>query len=300
MPIYEYLHLNAGMSEMNVIGLDDLVRKVGDLKVLPFVARKLLETLGDENSTIDDLSTIIEKDQTIAARVLKISNSALYGLRHEVTSIHQAVLVLGFKTIRSVVLSASTRALYKNFGMKEKIIWDHSIGAGIAARIISENSGSDVQEMAFVGGLMHDLGKVVMNNETPEVFGEVLMNIYNEGTGSIEAEESVFGYNHARVGSLVAEKWGFPETLVNVIANHHLNVFGTKSSEESAEDDILACVHLADNVCKYLGIGYRSPDENVDLAGLSSAVRLRIAENNLVEMIERIKTTYDSEKSVFD
>jgi putative nucleotidyltransferase with HDIG domain len=285
------------MIDMNVISLDNLVRKVGDLKVLPFVARKLLETLGDENADIEDLSSIIEKDQTIAARVLKISNSALYGLRHEVTSIHQAVLVLGFKTIRSVVLSASTRSLYKNFGMKEKIIWDHSVGAGIAARIIAEKSDPDSQEMAFVGGLMHDLGKVVMNNETPDLFGEVLMNIYNDGVDSIEAEESVYGYNHARIGALVAQKWGFPDALVKIIANHHLQ---TGTTESLLEDNVLACVHLADNACKFLGIGYRSPDKSIVLDELPSAVHLQISGSALEETIEKIRTTYESEKSVFD
>jgi len=128
-------------NKVSIISKEDLINKVGDLKVLPFVARKVLETLNDESCTIDDLSGIIEKDQTIAARVLKISNSALYGLRHEVTGLHQAILILGFKTIRSLVLSISTRALYKNFGMKEKILWDHSVGAAIAAKMISAGYG---------------------------------------------------------------------------------------------------------------------------------------------------------------
>ena len=115
-----------------------LIKNAGDLKVLPFVARKVLDTVGDERSSVSDLSDVIEKDQTISARVLKISNSALYGLRQEVTSVHHALLLLGFKTIRSLVLSVSTKSLYKQFGMKEKIIWDHSVGAAIASKVVAE------------------------------------------------------------------------------------------------------------------------------------------------------------------
>ncbi len=89
---------------MDIPSKEDIIRKAGDLKVLPFVARKVLDTIGNENFSINDLSNIIEKDQAIAARILKISNSAFYGLRHEVIGINQAILILGVKTIRSLAL----------------------------------------------------------------------------------------------------------------------------------------------------------------------------------------------------
>jgi putative nucleotidyltransferase with HDIG domain len=278
---------------MNIPSKDEIIKKAGDLKVLPFVARKLLETLGDENATIADLGEIIEKDQTISARVLKISNSALYGLRHEVTSINQAILILGFKTIRSIVISASTKSLYKNFGMKEKIIWEHSIGAGIGAKIISRGMGSDIEEIAFVGGLMHDLGKVILNNETPEQFSEVIMTIYNDGVDSIQAEEDMYGYNHAEIGAGVAEKWGFPEVLVNIIRNHHLN-------SPDGIDKALACVNLADWICKVAGIGYRQEQEGLSLEDLPSARYLNIDKKKMEALISEIKETFQNEKSVFE
>ena len=239
---------------MDIPTKEILIKNAGDLKVLPFVARKVLDTVGDERSSINDLSDVIEKDQTITARVLKISNSALYGLRYEVTSVHHALLLLGFKTIRSLVLSVSTKSLYKQFGMKEKIIWDHSVGAAIAAKLLSEGLGSEVEEIAFIGGLMHDIGKVVLNNETPEVFAEVMMKIYNEGANSIEAEEEMYHYNHSEIGARVSEKWGFPARLIKVIANHHLNNRGLEDIQESADAKAIACVNLADNVCRVLGM----------------------------------------------
>ena len=284
---------------MGVISKEDLINKVGDPKVLPFVARKILETLNDEDCTINDLSAIIEKDQAIAARVLKISNSALYGLRHEVASLRQAIVILGLRTIRSLVLSVSTRALYKNFGMKEKILWDHSVGAAIASKMISAGFGAEVGEVSFIGGLMHDFGKTVMNNESPDLFGEVMMNVYNEENDSITAEEEMYGFNHAEIGARVIEKWGFNFLLVKILEKHHLMNIKLEDIDNPTVAKIVA-VNLADHMCKYLGIGYRNPNETIHLHELPSAVFLKFGKNALDRLAVNIQETYNREKSVFD
>ena len=284
---------------MNIPAKDEVINKVGDLKVLPFVARKLLETISNDKVSISDLNDIIEKDQTITARVLKISNSALYGLRQEVTSLQQAIMILGFKTIRSLVLSISTKSLYKKFGITEQMMWDHSIGAAIAAKLISADLGRELGDIAFTGGLMHDLGKVIMNNETPEAFTEVMMNMYNEGIDSITAEEDVYGYNHSEIGSTVISRWGLSGVLVEILGKHHLNNCSLDDIEESLVAKGVACVNLADNICRALGIGYREPDKAILLHELPSAVFLDMNKNTLANLIEEISETYNREKSIF-
>ncbi|MBC8414149.1 MAG: HDOD domain-containing protein [Nitrospira sp.] len=284
---------------MDIPEKNELINKAGDLKVLPFVARKLLSTISEENVSINDISDIIEKDQTIAARVLKISNSALYGLRHEITSLNQALMVLGLKTVRSLVLSISTRSLYKNFGMKEQIIWDHSVGAGISAKLISAHLGSEVADVAFIGGLMHDLGKVVMNNETPDAYTEVIMRSYNDETDSMSAETEVYGYNHTEIGAGVTEKWGFSPMLINILKNHHLQNVTLESFDNPISAKSVACVNLADFVCKKLGIGYRNKDENLHLHKLPSAVYLGFQESKMDQLLADIEETYENEKSIF-
>ena len=284
---------------MNIPAKDDVIKKVGDLKVLPFVARKLLETISNDKVSISDLNDMIEKDQTITARVLKISNSALYGLRHEVTSLQQAIMILGFKTIRSLVLSISTKSLYKQFGITEQMMWDHSIGAAIAAKVISADLGRELGDIAFTGGLMHDLGKVIMNNETPEAFAEVMMNMYNEGISSIIAEEEIYGYNHSEIGSKVIAKWGLSVALVEILAKHHLNNCSLDDIKDPVVAKGLSCVHLADNICRALGIGYKEPDETLLLHELPSAVFLNMNEAALAKLAEEIRETYNREKSIF-
>lgn len=285
---------------MSVISKNDLINKAGDLKVLPFVARKALEILNDENSSIEDLGSVVEKDQTIAARILKIANSALYGLRQEVSSLQHAMLILGFKTLRSLVLTATTRSLYKKFGMTEKIIWDHSVGAAIASKLISRGLGSDVEDTAFIGGLMHDLGKVIMNNEMPEVYSQVMMKMYNEGVDSLTAERDICGFDHTEIGAGVTEKWKFSAPLVMLLKEHHLNNLKLEAISDLPTAKSIACVNLADHVCKVLGIGHREPDKSLVLQDLPSAIYLKLNKDKLDNLISAISETYTSEKSVFD
>lgn len=284
---------------MDVITKEKLISRAGDLKVLPFVARKMLDTIGREMVSISDLGEIIEKDQTISARILKISNSPFYGLRQEVTSINQAILILGLRTIRSLVLSVSTRAIYKKFGITEQKIWEHSVGAAIAAKIISAEFGDELVEVAFTGGLMHDLGKVVMNNETPEAFAEVMMRTYNEDLDSISAETDVYGYDHSEIGAKVAEKWGLSNVLVEIIKKHHLDKYTLADVSESLVAKSIACVHLADNICKVLGIGYRESDDSIALDKLPSAVYLGIGVDKIGPLVKEIEKAYQNEKSAF-
>ncbi len=208
-------------------------------------------------------------------------------------------MILGLKTIRSLVLSLSTRSLYKKFGMTEQKMWDHSVGTATAARILSTGLGSEVGDIAFIGGLMHDLGKVVLNNETPELFTEVMMKTYNEGISSIEAEQEIYGYNHAEIGASVSGKWGFPEIIQLIIRDHHLNKVRLNEIEEEVTAKGIAVVNLANYISKLLGIGYREADESIELEKLPSAVFLGFTKEKLDPLTQNISETYENEKAVF-
>ncbi len=283
-----------------ILSKEALIKKAGDINVLPTVARKILDALGEESFSINDLEHIIETDQALAVKVLKISNSALYGLPQEITSLKHALMVLGMKTIRSLVLSISTKSLYNKFGITEQKMWDHSVGAAFASWLISTGHGKAVADIAFIGGLMHDLGKVFMNNETPDAFSEVMMKTYNDRSDSIDAEADVYGYNHAEVGAIMAGKWGFPSVLVRIIKIHHLNDNKLDDIEDEVVAKGVACVNLANYFCKSLGIGYRETDESLELHTLPSAVFLKIGCERAEQLKKEIMETYENEKSVFE
>jgi putative nucleotidyltransferase with HDIG domain len=288
---------------MDIISKDELVQRAVDLQVLPQVlpdvARKVIDSINSYSDSASQLSNIIEKDQTIAARVLKVSNSVRYSTRQEVTSMRQAVVTLGCNAIESIALAVSTRSLYKHSGITEHMMWDHSVGAAIAARLIATDHGRDLAEVAFIGGLMHDVGKVVMNNDAHDAFVEVMRRINNDGVDSIDAEEAVFGYNHIDIGSEVITKWGFPPILVQILAQHHLDKCSLDDISDLFVAKVTACVCLANSICKLLGIGYRSPDETIDIYAHPSVAFLHISRNEVYKLIKETATTYEQEKHFF-
>lgn len=284
---------------MNIVSKEELIKKISDPKVLPFVAKKVLDIVSNEDASIVEICRVIEKDQTITASVLKISNSAYYGLTQKVTTIRHAIVILGLKALRNIALTASTRLQYKRFGITERLMWDHSIGAAIAARQIAAGRGQELEEIAFLGGLMHDFGKVVMNNECPEAFSEVMQRIYNEGEDSLTAEESVFGYNHTEIGAMVVQQWRFPDPFITILQNHHLHLVSLDALDGPADAKLLACINLADNVCRKLGIGYRCSDDLLPLHDLSSAVFLGLSRDAADPLVINIQKIYEAEKAVF-
>lgn len=284
---------------MELPTIDGLIKDTADQKVLPFVARKVIGMVADDNTSIQELSNTIEKDQSIATKILKIANSPFYGLAHEVTSLRQAILVLGFNSIKDLVITISTRSQYKRFGITEQMMWDHSIGTAIASKMVSDMCCTELKDLAFLGGLMHDLGKVIINNEAPEAYVDVMKLTYNEDVESICAEHEVFGYDHTEVGSRVAAKWGFPRVFSEIMARHHLRNSTLEDIEDMFTARSVACVNLADNICKTLGIGYRIPNESVVIEELASTSFLGLKPDRIEGLVSEIGEVYEKESSAF-
>jgi|YNPNPStandDraft_1061719.scaffolds.fasta_scaffold04711_4 HD-like signal output (HDOD) protein len=284
---------------MDRLPKEELIKKVSEPKVLPGVARRVLEIIRDEEASIAEICSIVERDQAITASVLKIANSAYYGLQSKVTSIRRAVVVLGLTTLRKIVLAVSTKLQYKRFGITEQLMWDHAIGAAIAARYIASRQWRDLEEIAFLAGLMHDLGKVFMNNECPQSYSQVMQAIYNEGQQSLTAENAIFGYTHTDVGPLVMRIWRMPLVFASVLEHHHLHrgVLGDFTDTPTAR--VIACVHVADNLCRHLGIGYRSPDASVPVIDPPVAALLSLPADDLSQLKEEISVVYEKEKGQF-
>jgi len=284
---------------MEIIQKEELIKRVSDAKVLPMVAKKVLEIVGNDQTSISEICETVQKDQTISANILRIANSAYYGLRKEVTSVRQAILMLGLSAIRDIALTVSTKLQHKRFGIVEQLMWDHSVGAAIAARHIAGGRGKELEEIAFFGGLFHDFGKVVINNECPDAFSGVMQRIYNDHEDPLTAERSIFDYAHTEIGALVMEKWKFPAIFVNILENHHLENRSFESFRDAFNAQVIACINLANNMCIRLGIGFRTADQNLLLYDLPSAQFLRISKEGIERLLSDVQTAYEAEKSAF-
>lgn len=290
----------------SIVSFDDLIKKAGDLQMMPQTARKVIELVSNESSTAQDLAQVIEKDANITTRILKIANSAFYGLRREVTTVQHAIVILGYKSVRSLVVASSSKAMHKRFGITEQLMWDHSVGTAIFGRMIAKGKATAVGELAFVGGLLHNLGKAIMNNESPKAYMEVMKRVYNEGVTYIEAEQGIFSYTYPEVGFRVIEKWGLPESITKIIRYHRLSMMKPEKQEEGLKDldqDVklgVACVEMAVEMCRFLGIGYKGPNKEVKLASLKSAELLGLDEQKITELLASCETAYQEEKAIFE
>lgn len=277
--------------------LENLIMSAVDLPAIPVVATKVIQLVESERVTPEELAKTIASDPAVAARILKLSNSAYYGCQRQIQTLSAAIMILGFKTLKSLVVATSLKSISPRFGLTENILWEHSIGAAFAARIIAGYGKFVNEEAGFLVGLFHDIGKTIMNNQDPRKFQGVLQRCYNEGLTFEEAESSAYPFTHSQVGALVVKKWNFPEALSTAIMYHHK--FDTEPINDPYERYLTAVASLANKFCKKLGIGEREPWEELDLAATSEADLLGLTAESINNALEFFAETYETNKSFF-
>ena len=268
----------------------------GDLPTMPAIANPVVQAVDNPDSSIDDIRQLIEQDAAIAARILKISNSALYGFPSEIQSLSHAISLLGTMTVRNLVLAASMKETYKRFGLMEKLLWQHSSLSGPVAAMLADYRGVDVDpEVAFTAGLMHHIGKTALANSHRAEYERVMMTVYNEGRSFTEVENEVFGFSHAELGAAVVQQWGLPDTLVLTIQYHHRPDMLAELDDEVAR--ICALTTVTSMSLSKLGVVRSRPIEDLDLATLPAWVFLELTENDVEPILgacnDRIKDSKD-------
>lgn len=193
-----------------------------EIPPMPIVAGKVVSMLRDpDRVNFLELSRVIASDQALGSRIVKIANSAFFGLPNKINSLSTGLGILGLTTIKNLVLAASVKQVYKRFGLTEKLLWEHSCMTSLgAAKLARELTGRYAEE-AFLAGLIHDIGKVVLTNAAPEPYARVMQLVYSENHEFSAAEIAVFGFDHSDVGGLVLAKWDFGDLIVDLVKSHH-------------------------------------------------------------------------------
>ena len=278
--------------------LEIMIMTAVDLPTIPIVATKVMHLIESENASSDEIARVVASDPAVAARVLKISNSSFYGCQRQIQTLSHAIVVLGFSTLKSLVVAASVKQVYKPYGLTEKMLWEHSFGAGLAARIIAKETHRVNEEEAFLGGLFHDIGKNIMNFLDSQKFQTVMQICYNESVSFTEAEHQVYSYTHSEVGALVIKKWNFPDILMKAVLKHH--TFDFVGDEDPYQVSLTCVVGLANLFCNKAGIGVRKPDESLDLLQTFPAQMLALDQKRLDSLLERFYVAYEKDKSFFN
>lgn len=238
---------------MEKLSLETIVEKVNDIPALPQIVLRVMKMTDDPDVTAQDINKVLNQDQSMTARVLRLANSAYYGYARRIASVTDAVVLLGFNTIRSIVIAAAVNEIlnkkYEGYALEEGELWRHSQTCAIAARAVARRSKFVQLDAAYTAGLLHDIGKVILNHFMKNAYHEVVELVESGEIPFMEAEEAVLGFNHAVVGARVVEKWNLPPQLVEAIAFHHY------PDKATANPKLTAIVHLADAICLSMGIG---------------------------------------------
>ncbi len=204
--------------------LRTIVNRTTELTPLKAVATKAIQLAEDERSATMDLATVISSDQALTAKLLRLSNSAYYGYARRISNVREAVILLGMRTVRSVAISSviiDTFKLPDIEGFSQDLFWAHSVTVGLVAEAIARETKAARPEDAFTAGVLHDVGKLAMMLCEPQLFADTVTLIHSSNLDWAEAEAKIFGVGHHLVGARLAQRWKFPDALVDAIRAHH-------------------------------------------------------------------------------
>jgi putative nucleotidyltransferase with HDIG domain len=203
----------------------DLLNRVDDLPPLPAVAAKVMGMADDDKTSAMDLAQVLATDQALTAKLIRISNSAYYGFARRISTVREAVVMLGFKQVRQVSVGASMMNAFKRDGAGEgfdlDLFWGHSVGVAVAAEALARKTLGAKPEDAFTAGILHDIGRLVLRQGMPREFAAAVAIARSGELTLHEAELETTGYSHDEIGQALGERWKFPGHLVDAVRCHH-------------------------------------------------------------------------------
>ncbi len=277
--------------------MDQIISSLGDLPTSPAVINLAMNMTSDFNADIAGLSKTLSADQTLTAKVLKLSNSSFYGRAQGVATIEEAIVILGFFTLRSLLIATATHSIFHNDrpDSPEHKLWEHSLATGMACRKIAEKTACSKVEEAFIAGLMHDIGKLIFLQKMPEDYTEIIEKVEAGQESFCSLEQDSFGFTHAALGSILLMKWSFPQNLIDAVADHHATERFT-----SVESDVslATIINLADMMAKSMGVdfGQKAPE---NLAETEAAKQLGMDDAMILTIISSLQESFAEEKGLF-
>ena len=235
---------------------------IKNLPSIPKVVFEVTKLLNDSKTATNQLAGIVSKDQGLTSKILAVANSPLYGIKRKVTSIEFAILVLGFQDIRNIVTGLSLAESIKTTPSKyfdQFEFWQHSMVVGTAAKGIAQNFGFEFGSEAFVAGILHDMGILVIYKFLNDDFNNIINLSNQEKISLLDAEKKVLGITHQEIGKFLAEKWELPYVLCDTLHYHH------HPSKALENKYFVAIIHLVDYMTQKLGIADFYWDKNYQL-----------------------------------
>jgi putative nucleotidyltransferase with HDIG domain len=256
---------------------------------MPQVIIKTQEVISDSKADAKKIAEVIGTDQSIATKVLKVANSAYFGMSGKISSISHASVVLGHKILEEIVTLAGAEGILAGklpgYGYDSQDLWKHSLAVAFASKIIANSKNPGLVKEAHMTGLIHDVGKIILDSYIVEKKAEIESFMEKEEKTFFEAESQYLGFNHADIASDVCKKWNFPESIIIAIKYHH-------QPAGSDGNELCYILHMADYIATLSGIGYDTDDILYELEE-GTMDYLRFSNENVSEIVLKVTESVD-------
>jgi putative nucleotidyltransferase with HDIG domain len=269
--------------------LEDIVNKTPDLPTIPAAALAVVRETESATGNANTVASHLAQDQALTARVLRLSNSAYYGLQRQVMDLQEAVVVLGMRSVRNLAMVAATYPWLtkplKGYCLGPKEMWTHAFGTAVGAQLIASKAKLAESDRMFTAGLLHNIGKVALSIWLENKIPAMLALATRDNLTFNQVERKLLGYDHAEVGAYMAEQWNLPKPLIQAIRYHH------EPNECPDTNTTVDCVHIADFLTMSMGFGlggdglrYDFQEEALARLGLDATVFDELA-NGFVDSV---------------
>ncbi|MEN2993790.1 MAG: HDOD domain-containing protein [Thermodesulfovibrio sp.] len=232
---------------MNVQEILARVERIEALPTIPPILRKILSVIEDPNVSLQKITEFVSSDPTLTARILKMVNSPVYGFPGRISSVTHAMVILGLNAVKGLLLGVSVFELMQKHMIG---LWEHSLSTAIFARVIAIRKQMQYPEEISIGGLLHDIGKVILIIIFKDEYSKLIESVKDQEDFLYDIERQYFGITHAEIGGIVAKKWKFPLKLIEPMMYHHRPQLAEKFQVETA------IVHLSNILSLARGVGY--------------------------------------------
>ena len=275
--------------------LEKIVSKSDDMPTLPTVYSRIEEAVDDPDSAFEDIARIVMNDQGLSARLLRLANSAFYGYPSGVSSVAEALTVIGLQQFKNMALSTCIMDVFRGIPpglVNMEQFWRKSIGCGLCARVMGLELREANSERFFLGGLLHKIGRLIIYKELPDKALEILEVSKNREVHLHHIETEILGFNHADVGAALLEYWNLPNALQELVGCYLRPVMAKTSVKD------VSLIHIADFVTESLSLGYtgeRYVPEFSEAAWGHSGLN----EDRIVDIIDELYKQYEEVCKIF-
>ncbi len=288
---------SSGQADTLSPALQKALSKVTEISSLPEITTHVVAVVEDPKSTAQDLHDIVKHDPALAAKILKVVNSAFYGLPSQISSLDRAIVMLGMSAVKNIALAASLSRIFRPGPISDRFsardLWTHCIAVGSCARMIAEATYGKAEE-TFVAGLVHDMGLLVEYQVLADKLREVVDRCQSQPQDFLRAEREIIGADHTLFGAALAGKWKFPPALRFAIAYHH-----DPAALKPEVRSLPTAIQIADIICCQNEIGFYLTAQTGEVTD-AVLQTIGITEARLGEILEKLPDRIQETESIFN